>query len=152
MHRRLLALALFGVFAGSAVAQERPPSERQTLTDLAYALGESHALRRVCAGDGDQYWRDRMMRVTETEGADVAFSSRLTQSFNAGFANRQSEFSGCGPASKRAEQAVARKGQALAGRLSSITRVIRSTGPVEQLIEESDIADPDSVADDPAPR
>ena len=152
MHRRLFALALFGMFASPAMGQERPPSERQTLTDLAYALGESHALRQVCAGDGDQYWRDRMMRVTETEAADSAFSSRLTQAFNAGFATRQSEFPACGPASKRAEQGVARKGRALAGRLGSITRVIRNTGPVEQLSEESETIGPDSMADTPAPR
>jgi uncharacterized protein (TIGR02301 family) len=152
MHRRLFALALFGVFASPAIAQERPPHERQTLTDLAYALGESHALRQVCSGDGDQYWRDRMMRLTETEAPDASFSGRLTQSFNAGFATRQTEFTACGPASKRAEQAVARKGRALAGRLSSITRVIRATGPVEQLSEESGSIDPDSMADAPAPR
>ncbi len=152
MHSRLFALALFGVIATPAMGQERPPPERQTLTDLAYALGEIHALRQVCSGDGDQYWRDRMMRVTETEAADSGFSSRLTQSFNAGFATRQREFAACGPGSKRAEQAVARKGQALAGRLSSITRVIRNTGPMDPLLEESESIDPDSMADSPAPR
>lgn len=152
MHRRLFALALFGMFASPALAQERPPPERQTLLDLAYALGESHALRQVCAGDGDQYWRDRMMRVTETEAADEAFSGRMTQSFNAGFATRQTEFPTCGPASKRAEQGVARKGQALASRLGSITRVVRNSGPVEQPSEESENTDPDSMANTPAPR
>ena len=152
MHRRFLALALISAFAAPALAQDRPPPERQTLLDLAYALGESHALRQVCSGDGDQFWRDQMMRVSDTEAADAAFSSRMTQSFNAGFATRQTEFQACGPASKRAEQAVARKGQALAGRLGSITRVVRNTGPVEQLSEESESTDPDSVADTPAPR
>jgi uncharacterized protein (TIGR02301 family) len=152
MLRYLFALALSGLLASPVLAQDRPPPERQTLLDLAYALGESHALRQVCSGDGDQFWRDRMMRVKETEAADVAFSSRMTQSFNAGFATRQSQFQSCGPASKRAEQAVARKGQALAGRLGSITRVIRNTGLVEQASEESENADPDSVADDGAPR
>ncbi|ATQ41299.1 TIGR02301 family protein [Caulobacter mirabilis] len=149
MHRRLAILVLTATLAAApALAQERPPAERQTLTDLAYALGESHALRQACAGDGDQYWRERMMRMTETEAADAGFSSRLTQAFNAGYATRQSEFPDCGPASKRAEQAVARKGQALAGRLSSITRVIRNTGPAESLPEG---VDPDSVAEAPTP-
>lgn len=153
MHRRLFALALFGAFvAPAAGAQERPPPERQSLLDLAYALGESHALRQVCSGDGDQFWRDRMVRVTETEAADAAFSSRMTQQFNAGFATRQSEFHSCGPASKRAEQAVARKGQSIAGRLGSISRVIRNTGPMEETGLESEVTDPDSVANTPAPR
>lgn len=148
MQRRIFALVLITALAGPAMAQERPPAERQTLIDLAYTLGESHALRQVCAGDGDQYWRDRMMRVTETEAADAAFNSRLTRAFNDGFATRQSEFPNCGPASKRAEQAVARKGQNLAGRLSTITRVVRNLGPTEG---DPENIDPDSVAEAPQP-
>lgn len=153
MQRRLFALALISAFAvAPAMAQERPPAERQTLVDLAYALGESHALRQACAGDGDQYWRERMMRLTDTEAAESAFSSRLTQAFNSGFATRQTEFPSCSPASRRAEQAVARKGQGLAGQLSAITRVVRNTGPVDPNDPDSQSGDPDSVADTPSPR
>ncbi len=152
MHRRLFALALISAFAAPAIAQERPPAERQTLIDLAYALGESHALRQACAGDGDQYWRDRMMQMTETEASDAAFSGRLTQAFNSGFATRQTEFPSCTPASKRAELVVARKGQSLASQLSAITRTVVNTGPMDPEAAESDTAGPDSVAKDPAPR
>lgn len=151
MHRRVFAIAMFSAFALPAGAQERPPPERQTLLDLAYALGESHALRQACEGEGDQFWRDRMVRLTDTEAADAAFDGRLKQQFNSGFATRQTEFPSCSPASKRAEQAVARKGQALAGRLSSITRVVRDLGS-DAPAEESDTAGPDSVAAPPAPR
>jgi len=119
--------------------------------DLAYALGESHALRQACEGESDQFWRDRMVRLTDTEAADAAFDGRLKQQFNSGFATRQTEFPSCSPASKRAEQAVARKGQALAGRLSSITRVVRDLGS-DAPVEESEAAGPDSVAAPPAPR
>jgi len=152
MHRRLFALALISAFAAPAIAQERPPAERQTLIDLAYALGESHALRQACAGDGDQYWRDRMMQMTETEASDAAFSGRLTPAFNSGFATRQTEFPSCTPASKRAELVVARKGQSLASQLSAITRTVVNTGPMDPEAAESDTAGPDSVAKDPAPR
>ncbi|MDO8296874.1 MAG: TIGR02301 family protein [Caulobacter sp.] len=151
MHRRYFAIAVLSVFALPAGAQERPPPERQVLLDLAYALGESHALRQACSGEDDQFWRDRMVRMTDTEAADEAFDGRLKQQFNAGFATRQTEFPSCGPASKRAEQAVARKGQALAGRLSSITRVVRDLGS-DAPVEESDTTGPDSVAGTPAPR
>lgn len=151
MHRRYFAIAVFSAFALPAGAQERPPPERQILLDLAYTLGESHALRQACSGEDDQYWRDRMVRMTDTEAADEAFDGRLKQQFNAGFATRQTEFPSCSPASRRAEQAVARKGQALAGRLSSITRVVRDLGS-DAPAGESDIADPDSVAGTPAPR
>jgi len=152
MHRRLFALALVSAFAAPALAQERPPAERQTLIDLAYTLGESHALRQACAGDGDQYWRERMVQMTETEASDAAFNGRLTQAFNSGFATRQTEFPSCTPASKRAELVVARKGQSLAGQLSSITRAVVRTGPMDPDAPESDSAGPDSVAKDPAPR
>ncbi len=152
MHRRLFALALISALAAPAVAQERPPAERQTLIDLAYALGESHALRQACAGDGDQYWRDRMMQMNETEASDAAFSGRLTQAFNSGFATRQTEFPSCTPASKRAELVVARKGQSLASQLSAITRTVVNTGPVDPDAPESDTAGPDSVAKGSSPR
>ncbi|HRD27799.1 MAG TPA: TIGR02301 family protein [Caulobacter sp.] len=151
MHRRVFAIAMFSAFALPVGAQERPPPERQTLLDLAYALGESHALRQACEGESDQFWRDRMVRLTDTEAADAAFDGRLKQQFNSGFATRQTEFPSCSPASKRAEQAVARKGQALAGRLSSITRVVRDLGS-DAPVEESEAAGPDSVAAPPAPR
>lgn len=154
MQRRAFFIAVLSVFAlpavGPAVAQERAPPERQTLLDLAYALGESHALRQACSGEDDMYWRDRMVGMAETEAADEAFDGRLKQSFNAGFATRQTEFPSCSPASKKAEQAVARKGQALATRLSSVTRVVRDLGS-DAPPGESDNTGPDSVARTPAP-
>lgn len=155
MHRRVFAIAVLSAFAlpavAPAVAQERAPPERQTLLDLAYTLGESHALRQACSGEDDQFWRDRMVRLTDTEAADAAFDGRLKQQFNSGFATRQTEFPACSPASKRAEQAVARKGQGLANRLSAITRVVRDLGS-DAATGESDTPDPDSVAGTPAPR
>jgi predicted secreted protein len=135
MHRRLIALALITAFAAPVMAQEREPAERQTLIDLAYALGESHALRQACAGEGD-----------------AAFNGRLTQAFNSGFATRQTEFPSCSPASKRAELMVARKGQSLSTQLSTITRVVRDAGPEGEAAAKSDTSDPDSMADRPAPR
>lgn len=132
----LLALtALVGT--GSALAQDRGPVERQTLLDLAFTLGESHALRQVCEGAGDQYWRSRMMRLTDVEKADQAFDAQLRDRFNTGFAAGQGEFTECGEASLRAEQQAAVKGRTLAARLA---RSMRVRPP-------SDQAAPESVAD-----
>lgn len=136
----LLALsALIGglVAGGAALAQDRSPAERQTLLDLAFTLGESHALRQVCEGVGDQYWRARMMRLTDVEKADQAFDAQLRDRFNTGFAAGQGQFPECGEASLRAEQQAARKGQALAAKLA---RSMRVRAP-------SDQAAPESVAD-----
>ncbi len=151
MRRLMLTLALAAV-AFPVLAQDRSPAQRQSLVDLAYVLGESHALRQACAGEGDQYWRERMMQVTETEAADAAFNGRLTQAFNSGFATRQTEFPSCSPASKRAELMVARKGQSLSRQLSTITRVVRGVGPEEEDAAKSGARDPDSMADDLSPR
>jgi len=123
--------------ASGALAQERSPVERQKLLDLAFAIGESHALRQVCRGADDQYWRSRMVRLTEVEKADQAFDAQLRDRFNTGFAARQGQFPQCDDDSRRAEQQVARKGQALSAKLSQAMRI---RTPPEQ-------AAPDSVAD-----
>lgn len=120
-----------------ALAQDRGPAERQRLLDLAFTLGESHALRQVCEGTGDQYWRSRMVRLTDVEKSDQAFDAQLRDRFNTGFAARQGQFPDCDDASRRAEQQAARKGQALAVRLA---RALRTPAPTGQ-------AAPDSVAD-----
>jgi uncharacterized protein (TIGR02301 family) len=136
----LLAVAvLSGLMAGAgpALAQDRAPAERQTLLDLAFTLGESHALRQLCEGVGDQYWRSRMVRLTEVEKADQAFDAQLREKFNTGFAARQGEFPGCEDASRQAEQQVARKGQALSAKLA---QSMRTQVPPDQ-------APPETVAD-----
>ena len=116
------ALVVSPVLASKAFGQERAADERQRLLDLAYTLGESHALRQTCEGVDDQYWRSRMVRMTEVEQADQAFDAQMRERFNTGFASRRSEYPVCDEASRKAEQAAARKGQALARRLSQSMR------------------------------
>ena len=110
--------------ATPALAQVRPPAERQTLGELAYALGESHALRQLCMGPGDQYWRDRMLRLTEVEDSEAAFDAVIRERFNTGYAAGQAQAQDCAPESRRAEAAAAARGQALAQKLSVIMRRI----------------------------
>jgi uncharacterized protein (TIGR02301 family) len=145
MNRPLIfVLSAFAVLgpAGLALAQDRGPVERQQLLDLAFTIGESHALRQVCQGAGDQFWRSRMVRLTEVEKADQAFDAQLRDKFNTGFAARQGEFQQCDDASRRAEQAAARKGQALAARLAQTMRTRAPDDPTA----------PDSVAADETAR
>ncbi len=140
----LLTLALLAPtlsLASGALAQDRNPVERQQLLDLAFTIGESHALRQVCQGADDQYWRSRMVRLTEVEKADQAFDAQLRDKFNTGFAARQGQFPQCDDASRQAEQQVARKGQALSAKLS---QSMRTQAPPQA---SQDQAAPDSVAD-----
>jgi uncharacterized protein (TIGR02301 family) len=128
----VLAVAAPALAPGAAQAQERDPAARQTLIDLAYILGEAHALRQICM-PGDQHWRGRMSGIVETENADHGFAERMRQQFNTGYVARQSQFTACTPESRKAESDVASRGAALARRMGSI-RI--PTAPL-----------PDSVAD-----
>lgn len=141
MLRLPVAALIIACMATAALAQEREPEERQRLLDLAYTLGESHALRQTCEGLNDQFWRSRMVRLTEVEQAEQAFDAQLRERFNTGFAARQGEFPLCDAASRKAEQQSARKGQALALKLSQSMRVV----------QRGETA-PDSMAEGPAPR
>ncbi|WGM40977.1 TIGR02301 family protein [Caulobacter sp. NIBR1757] len=140
MKRLLPALAAL-LLASPALAQERPPPERQSLVDLAYAIGESHALRQVCSGDGDQYWRDRMAELVNTEQADADFEARLKQSFNSGFAARKAQFPSCGPDSRKAELAVARKGEGIAKRMAASVRTVQRMGPDDPALKDGENPD-----------
>ena len=104
--------------AAPSLAQDRSPSQRQALTDLAYVLGESHALRQACLGLQDQFWRGRMLKMVDAEAPDPAFSTRLHDAFNAGFSSARAQYPACGPDSRKAEAAAAAHGQALAASLA----------------------------------
>jgi uncharacterized protein (TIGR02301 family) len=113
----LLAFCTF-LIAAPAFAQDRTPTQRQALVELAYVLGQSHALRQACMGAEDQYWRERMTRLVATESPDTAFDTRLRDSFNAGFSTSQSQFPACGPESRAEEARAAAHGKALASTLA----------------------------------
>ena len=128
--RRLLAgfatLAAALVLVTVAAAEElgrRSGAERQVVVQLAYALGEAHALHRLCAGPADATWYGRMQRLEVEEGGDDAGRRQLVEAFNAGYAARDGEFPNCSRRSRAAERAVAERGATLARRLASATPV-----------------------------
>jgi len=100
---------------GSALAQG---SRRMILIDLSFAIGESHALRQVCRGAEDQYWRDRMQRVLEAERPSPGEAQRLRTAFNNGYLSAQAEHRRCTQQSRTAETAAAQRGADLAKRLA----------------------------------
>lgn len=116
--RRLLLTAALAALATPALAQERNPAERQVLVDLAYVLGESHALRQTCEGDGDMFWRSRMEQMLRVEAADQSFVTRLTLSFNSGYAAGQAGFPACDAGLKAEARRIAGRGRQLSARLS----------------------------------
>ena len=122
-----MAVAAAIALASPAFAQDRTPTQRQTLVQLAYVLGQSHALRQACMGPDDQYWRERMARLVQTESPDSAFDVRLRDSFNSGFSSGQAQFPSCSPESRAEEAREAGRGRALA---SSLAREMAGDQPV----------------------
>jgi len=114
----MLTSALALAPAAGALAQTRTPAERQTLTDLTYVLGQSHALRQACAGQTDQFWRARMTALVATEAPDAAFDRQLKAAFNTGYATTQVAFPRCSPRVRLQEAAAAARGRALAESLT----------------------------------
>jgi uncharacterized protein (TIGR02301 family) len=112
----LVASAGLGAVA-PALAQSpihRSPVERQALVQLSYALGEAHALHRLCAGPNDATWYARMQKLEQQEGADDNFRRQLVESFNAGYAADSAQFPRCSAASQAAERDAAAHGASLA--------------------------------------
>ena len=119
MRRFAAALAVLALGPPALAATlPRTPEQRQTLVDLAFVLGQAHALHRVCAGKDDDTWRGRMQGVIETDGADPAFKSRLSSSFNAGFVSPEAQAKDC-TAATASERRLASRGAALSRRLAS---------------------------------
>ena len=113
-----LVLLLCALIATPALAQDRPPAERQILVDLATVIGEAHALRQLCNGPSDQFWRTRMLGLLEAEAPDYGLSERLKVAFNTGFITQQQRHVACTAESRAAEREVSADGQALAKRLA----------------------------------
>jgi uncharacterized protein (TIGR02301 family) len=116
----MVALA-FAPTLGLAQSMHRSPQAREALVQLAYDLGEAHALHRLCAGPTDATWYTRMQQLQAQEAADEGFRRRLVESFNAGFGAGSSEFPACTSQSRAAERAVAARGAALAQQLAADT-------------------------------
>jgi uncharacterized protein (TIGR02301 family) len=116
----LASVSVIGFLAACpAGAQARGADDRQALADLARVLGESHALRQICEGAGDQTWRDRMQALLEIETPDADLKTRLAQAFNSGFDAGRTGFPACGKASRTEAARVAVRGEALAIRLGA---------------------------------
>ena len=121
---RLAGALLTAVLAGAGAAKgQEPPRrsglDRQVVVQLAYTLGEAHALRRLCSGPGNATWYAKMQRLETQEAPDDAARAQLVESFNAGFAARQAQFVACSRRSRAPERSVAQQGAALARRLAA---------------------------------
>jgi uncharacterized protein (TIGR02301 family) len=115
-----VVLAALLLVAAPALAQERSPAVRETLTDLAYTLGQAHALRTRCEGESDQVWRARMVRMVELEQPEEAFRNQLFESFNTGFLGAQAAHPQCDSKARAEAARVAVRGRDLSRALAAV--------------------------------
>ena len=114
----MVAAVVFAAFLATvAHAQDRAPAQKKQMLDLAYVLGEAHALKQACTPD-DQSWRERMQRMLEVEAPDSDFEAQLTTRFNDGFSARHADYPKCDPRVAKLEAKVAAQGEALAKALA----------------------------------
>lgn len=111
---RVAATLCVVLFGAAAHAQDRSPAARESLADLAYTLGQAHALRTRCGGEGDQVWRARMVRMVELEKPDERFRDQLFENFNTGFLGAQASHPRCDAAARGEAGRVAARGRDLA--------------------------------------
>lgn len=83
----LLGLALLiPVQVAESQSNVRSQDYFRDVTALAEVLGKAHAIRVVCNGRNDQYWRSYMLRLLELEAPNQGGLRRsLVNGFNAGF-------------------------------------------------------------------
>ena len=77
------------------------PALRPELPELAYALGEAHALRQACRGRTDGRWRARMSAVLDREKPAKEQRLQLIARFNDGFAAARAAHPACDATSER---------------------------------------------------
>lgn len=101
--------------AQEVVATETAPAgpSLAELTELAAILGEAHAVRAACNGEGDQTWRNYMLDLLDFEAPGGARRSALTSAFNRGYRAQRGRMDGCTPDAQRMESAIAAKGRQL---------------------------------------
>jgi uncharacterized protein (TIGR02301 family) len=111
------ALATAGAPAGAQeiapVAPGATGPSLQTLLELSSTLGEAHAIRTLCNGDGDQTWRVYMQNLMELEAPSGPRKSQLTSAFNRGYRAQSSRRGTCTAEMRQVEAEIAQRGLAL---------------------------------------
>lgn len=116
----LLALAASGPAAAQASRTPRTPGAPvvggeawygEQLSELAQVLGGSHYLRVLCAGRGDQRWREYMRGVITRE---PSYNSALVEGFNRGYREEEARFPTCDRSATQMEAELRARGLRIA--------------------------------------
>lgn len=114
----IAALLMSASVVANAQSSVRSQDYFRDVTALAEVLGKSHAIRVVCNGRNDQYWRSYMLRLLELEAPYQGGLRRsLVNGFNAGFSWGSDLHPVCDGNAVNAEKAFAAEGRDLSARL-----------------------------------
>lgn len=109
----LLALPAFGQEPEEAPAEPRS-APLHMISELAETLGRAHAVRTLCQGDQDAYWRNYMLTMMSYEGPAGPRRAALTGAFNRGYQSQRRETPSCSDSSNSLEARIAARGKELA--------------------------------------
>lgn len=102
------------------VSDVRSQDYLRDVVELASTLGSAHAVRLLCNGRDDQYWRVYMQELLSVE---APFQSRLRTSmvdaFNSGYRSTNQRHRVCDEAAVTAEKTFAQTGRQLADTLAA---------------------------------
>jgi uncharacterized protein (TIGR02301 family) len=121
LHVLLLCLVcLAGTSAAQSGLPARGPDYFRDATDLAATLGAAHAIRVLCNGRDDQYWRRYMAEMLNYEAPESGpLRSGLVQAFNNAYTQTARVHNACDPGAIQAEARFASDGHDIAVRLAS---------------------------------
>lgn len=124
-HACLLSLALAASTSALPALPQgnlpvRGPDYFRDAADLAGVLGGAHAIRVLCNGNEDQYWRRYMADLLAVEAPEPGnLRSSLVSAFNQTYSQTSDQFRICDGRAVEAEARFARTGEQIAGRLAS---------------------------------
>ncbi len=121
----LVAAFVTGLATAPAQAQEAAPFQPtppplEFLVEMAEILGQAHAIRTACNGEGDQTWRAYMMEMMSIEAPSGNRRSELTRAFNQGYRSQSRRARSCTADLAETEAQLAERGRMLA---DTITRI-----------------------------
>ncbi len=123
-----MAVAVCALLACGGVNAQAPQESRfqptppplEFLVELADILGQAHAIRTVCNGEGDQTWRAYMMEMMSIEAPGGRRRSDLTRAFNQGYRTQSRRARSCTGDLAEIEAQLAARGRMLS---ETITRI-----------------------------
>lgn len=106
--------------AQEAARFQPTPPPIEFLIEMADILGQAHAIRTACNGEGDQTWRAYMMEMMSIEAPSGSRRSELTRAFNQGYRSQSRRARSCTADLAATEAQLAERGRMLA---DTITRI-----------------------------